>query len=119
MSRPCDRCSAKPAEYDSANDNPMCAEVQMGFGVLAWLCLDCRFKWHNFITSHSEIRNYSRSAFKLDAWRARLNACGEGDIEQGLKLWEEVEDLDQQFAKEAQNWIENCPRDELSQSEEY
>lgn len=112
MPKECTRCGAgsEPdygAESIGTPENAMCGESNLGFGITAWVCCDCRIAWTEYIDSHPKLREFSKAAFKLETWKARLAATGEGDEEEGLERWGEVEDLEKEISTDGRAWLKS------------
>lgn len=109
--RPCDRCAAGNlagiSEYDDTEiQTPMCAEFHMAYGVVAWLCFDCRVSWYKEIEKLEAATEYEKAQFKLEFWKARV--CKEStnaDLEEGLSLLEEASKLESAINAHAYAWL--------------
>ncbi|MDB4490049.1 hypothetical protein N9045_00890 [bacterium] len=125
MSKPCGRCGAGDSEY---GDQPAyCAEVEVAFGLLAWLCFDCRKEYHRFAKSHPLNKEYGEALLSLEYWRdatesersmdedlERLNIDykGKSQLQKGVALWNKVDDLQNKVNEVANQWMISDP-DEL------
>jgi hypothetical protein len=107
--RPCDRCGAGNIEYlpeDNKITNALCAEVQLAFGLIAWLCHDCRKHWHVFIKNHPSNRHYMIVQLELEFWKARIGPFTPIEsLEDGKRLINIVEDLENRINEIANEWM--------------
>jgi len=106
--RPCDRCGAGNIEYLQGNklQTPLCAEVQMAFGLIAWLCHDCRKQWHKFFKNLEMHREYTLMQVRIEFWRARIGPqTPEEELQQGLDLVSSLEDLELKINEIANEWL--------------
>jgi len=111
--RPCERCGAEEDDYDSKPDT-MCTEVQMAFGVLAWLCFDCRKKWHQAMKSQILSKQYSEASLRFEHWKLVVAANGSGTIDDGIRLWQNLDALELKLNNFSHEWLiqdvgENSP----------
>ncbi|MHA2401347.1 MAG: hypothetical protein ACXADH_00030 [Candidatus Kariarchaeaceae archaeon] len=112
MSKPCGRCGAGDSEY---GDQPAyCAEVEVAFGLLAWLCFDCRKEYHRFAKSHPLNKEYGEALLRFEFWRDHLPETTPRDIaiEEGIALWNKVDDIQLKVNEVANQWMISDP-DEL------
>lgn len=111
MSKPCGRCGAGDAEY---GETPAyCAEVEVAFGLLAWLCFDCRKEYHRFAKNHQLNKQYGEALLRLEFWRDTISPdTPPEEIEVGIKLWNIVDDLQSKVNDVANQWMISDP-DEL------
>ena len=108
--RPCDKCGAGDIEYTKhkPKEHPLCREVQMAFGLVAWLCIDCRREWHKFVKNHELNRKYMKAQMALEFWKARVCPTTPPEsLEEGIKLIMEVDDLELLLNDEANKWLIN------------
>lgn len=107
--RPCDRCGAGNIEYmqeDNKIVNALCAEVQMAFGLIAWLCHDCRKQWHTFIKNHRCNREILIVQLELEFWKARVGPMSHPEqLEEGKRLLNIVEDMEIAINELANEWL--------------
>ena len=106
--RPCDRCGAGNIEYLQQNriQAPLCAEVQMAFGLIAWLCHDCRKQWHKYFKNLELNRKYTLMQVEIEFWRARLGpGAHESELTRGLNLVNSLEDLELNINEIANEWL--------------
>ena len=107
--RPCDRCGTGNIEYvpdDNKITNSLCAEVQMAFGLIAWLCHDCRKQWHVFIKNHKCSRQMLLIQLELEFWKARIGPdTNKSELSEGLRLLNIVEDLEIAINNLANEWL--------------
>lgn len=107
--RPCDRCGAGNMEYagDETIMSPLCAEVQIAFGLIGWLCHDCRKNWHTYIKNHSCHRKIMQAQLELEYWRSMLRAGSSTlpSLEEGKRLMDRVEDLELEANEIANRWM--------------
>lgn len=102
-SKLCDHCDAG----EHYEDTPaLCSETQMTANVHAWLCYNCRLAWMKYIRHHPIAKLYSTTMFRFEHYKIRLAATGEGKVEEGLRLLQEVDDIDDKMAKLAESWLE-------------
>ena len=108
-SRPCERCGVTlNLEYSiqSANSyDPMCMEVVLAYGILAWLCFDCRKDWHKVYKSHRLSKEYSEASIRLEHWRSLLTAGKDVQIDDGIKLWSNIDSLEMRLNNYANEWL--------------
>jgi hypothetical protein len=107
MDRACERCGAiDGSDYDS-DDRPaaMCVEIQIAYGVMAWLCFDCRKQWYSKIRSEMLSKQYSETTLRFEHWKALVAAKGKGDIEDGLNLWRQLDELENKLNALAHEWL--------------
>jgi len=125
MSKPCGRCGAGDSEY---GDQPAyCAEVEVAFGLLAWLCFDCRKEYHRFAKSHPLNKEYGVALLSLEYWRdtiespsiedrdmerLNLDMKGKSPLQIGIALWNNVDDIQNKVNEVANQWMISDP-DEL------
>lgn len=121
--KPCDRCGA--CDDDGRNSNPygedfeqddhdqepaMCAEVHVAFGLVSWLCHNCRKEYHRFAKNHPLNQEYGEAALRLEFWKARVGPETPPDsIEEGLELWRKVEQLELGINESANEWLITDP----------
>lgn len=105
--RPCDRCGAGNVEY--AKDRiraALCGEVQMAFGLIAWLCHDCRKQWHKSYRDLPLHREYVLCQVEIEFWRARLGTTTpDSELERGINLANRLEDLELKINEIANHWL--------------
>lgn len=106
--RPCERCEAtlQNAEYGSAY-NPMCAETQIAHGVITWLCFDCRKAWHYQLKKSNLTKEYSIASLKLEHWKTLLAFQGMVTLEEGLKLWNDLDAIESRLSAFASQWLKD------------
>ncbi len=125
MSKPCGRCGAGDSEY---GDQPAyCAEVEVAFGLLAWLCFDCRKEYHRFAKSHPLNKEYGVALLSLEYWRdtiespsiedrdmerLNLDMKGKSPLQIGIALWNNVDDI-QNKVNEVGESVDDIRPDEL------
>ena len=121
--KPCDRCGA--FDGGGSDDNPyneefgeqeeekepaMCAEVHVAFGLVSWLCHNCRKEYHRFAKNHHLNRQYGEAAMRLEFWKARVGPETPPDaLDEGLAAWGEVEDLELKINESANHWLISDP----------
>lgn len=106
--RPCDRCGAvEEDEFDSESDSyhPMCVESAIAYGVLAWLCFDCRKSWHKLYKSQHLTKEYSEASLKFEFWKSQVSAGRESNIDEGLTLWKNLDLLEIKLNNFANEWL--------------
>lgn len=125
MGKPCGRCGAGDSEY---GDQPAyCAEVEVAFGLLAWLCFDCRKEYHRFAKSHPLNKEYGEALLSLEYWRdatesersmdedlerLKIDYKGKSQLQKGIALWNNVDDIQNKVNEVANQWMISDP-DEL------
>jgi len=101
--RCCDRCGAGD---DKSKPNPMCGEVQLAFGLVSWICHDCRKDWHRMFKGHELQKAYAHASFELEFWKARVGTkTPEDQLAKGLELWDKVDDLEMKINEVANQWL--------------
>lgn len=108
--RPCDRCGAGTFDHDEYNEkiieHPLCSEFQMAYGVIAWLCLNCRKDWLKVIEKQSLNTQFTEAQFRLEFWRARVGSnTPEDAVEVGLQLVRNVAQIERQISLLAHEWL--------------
>lgn len=121
----CDRCGA--CDHAPSHDNPyqedygvrddsedsvpaMCAEVHVAFGLVSWLCHDCRKEYHRFAKNHPLNQEYGEAALRLEFWKARVGPeTPEDQIDEGIRLWKAVEELELRINEAANEWLITDP----------
>ena len=109
--RPCERCCATIdtdfGSDGSENYHPMCTEIVLAYGVVSWICYDCRKDWHRVINENPLTKEYSEVSLRYDYWKATVAASGQGDVEFGLQLWKQLDDLERKLNNFANQWIKD------------
>lgn len=107
MERACERCGADDtSDYESDNrPAAMCGEIQIAYGVIAWLCFDCRKQWHAKIRNEMLSKQYSETTLRFEHWKAVVAAKGDGDIEEGLGYWRQLDQLETKLNALAHEWL--------------
>lgn len=115
--RPCERCGNADKmgdaaddlyEVDTYNNRPpaLCSEIQMAFGLLGWLCHDCRKEYHRMAKNSPLTIQYGEASLRLDFWKARVGPSTPPDhIKEGLVLWRQVEKLEREISEVANQWL--------------
>ena len=117
--RPCVRCgnadklgSMGPSDdewRDDEDDNKvpaLCSEVQMAFGLIGWLCHDCRKEYFRLAKDSPLTQEYGEAVFKLEFWKARIGPdTPQESLEEGLGLWREVEKIELKVNLAANKWL--------------
>lgn len=109
--KPCSRCGAGIVDEDYNDDDKkvqaaLCGEVQMAFGLIAWLCHECRRQWHRSIKEHRLHREYMRASLALDFWKSRIGpGTDNSELDKGLRLLDIVEDLELEINNFANEWL--------------
>ena len=115
--RPCERCGnfdqlhgGSPQEdWDNQEEEripALCSEVQMAFGLLGWLCHDCRKEYHRMAKDHPLTEKYGEACLSLEFWKARVGSeTPEDDLQKGLELWRTVEGLERKVNQIANEWL--------------
>lgn len=113
MNRPCDRCSAG-SNWDSDSEYNQslpayCTEVHIGFGIVSWLCFDCRKGFHVFMRDSPLMRDHSKVSMELDFWKARINHDTPDDyLIKGQTLLERIELLESCINHNIDKWLASC-----------
>jgi len=106
----CERCHAAPDDYDDkASAQIRLGEVQTNYGILTFLCFDCRREWQRVINSSPVMREYSETAFRLEHWRVYHPRTGQGDVEAGVQFVRKLNELDEKLYNETVSWIKDGP----------
>lgn len=109
LPRPCDRCGAgsDSGQFEPSITHPMCQEFQLAYGVVAYLCFECRSQWHKVIDLHEASDRYSEAKFKLEFWQAQVSAGSPEHrrVEDGLRLWKDVRNIEEEIRKMASRWL--------------
>jgi|19_taG_2_1085344.scaffolds.fasta_scaffold01462_2 hypothetical protein len=101
--RTCERCGTGG---DELKPNPMCGEVQLAFGLVTWICYDCRKDWHRMFKSHKLQATYSEATLRLEFWKARIGeTTSKEEIDEGIKLLKTVDNLELQVNEVANAWL--------------
>lgn len=112
MDKPCDRCNSgggwsnnDESSY-SADVPPYCAEVQLGFGIISWLCLDCRKSFRRLMLSDSLMTSHAMVSLKLDFWKTRVHhTTPDSYLEAGLNLLSELESIESLVNDNVIKWL--------------
>lgn len=106
MYKACDRCgSSDNDEYDTI-EPCMCAEVQIAFGLIAWLCHSCRKEFHRFIKDHPISKEYGEATLKFEFWKARVGPDSDPSfVNEGLALWKSIDELELKMNETANRWL--------------
>lgn len=108
--RPCERCGATlESEYGCEQYHPMCSETVLAYGVVSWICYDCRKDWHSESKDQQLSREYSEASLRFEFWKASVHAKGEGDVEEGLRLWRILDELEVKLNRFASEWLVSDP----------
>ena len=111
LPRPCDRCNAGDlsgiSEYtDLEIETVMAMEFQMSYGIVSWLCLDCRMEWYELIQGHPLTREYELASFKLEFWRSRVGEqTPPQELDTGIELLNNVNSLEDKMNKLTRDWL--------------
>lgn len=103
--RPCDRCGAGTIDNDYSQERevaPMCAEFHMAYGVIAWLCFDCRASWYKAVDEMQLMKEYEEESFRLEHWK---NIVAGGEVEEGLEILQRVTGLERSINRYAYKWL--------------
>jgi hypothetical protein len=130
VGKPCDRCGAVdkvkmpfPEQeewqididqgYEEVEKPPaMCGEVHISFGLVSWLCHDCRKEYHRFAKDHSLNIPYGDASLRLEFWKNRVGPETDPTaIEEGIELWRVVDGLERQINLSANEWLVSSPDD--------
>lgn len=105
--RPCERCGATldTEDYGSEKYHPMCAETQIAYGIIAWMCFECRKSWHREMKNQMLSKQYSEASLRFEYWKAVIAAKGEGNIEEGLRLWRDLDAIEVKLNNFANEWL--------------
>lgn len=109
--RPCERCGAvlDHEEYGAERYHPMCNETVIAYGVVTWICYDCRKDWYREAKDQQLSREYSEASLRYEFWKDTVAAKGEGDVEEGLRLWRALDALEVKLNKFASEWLISDP----------
>lgn len=101
--RCCERCGSG---NDKSKPDAMLGEVQLAFGLVSWICHDCRKDWHRMFKSHALQRNYSEASMRLEFWKARVGPDTPPEaVNEGIKLLFAMDDLELKINSIAQTWL--------------
>ena len=101
--RCCDRCGDGD---DASKPDPMCGEIQLAFGLVTWICHDCRKDWHRMFKTHKLQRKYSEASLRLEFWKARVGEkTPESEVNNGIELLLKVDDLELEINDVANAWL--------------
>jgi len=119
--RACERCGnfdvrsdgGGPFDGMESNDEEtneripaLCSEVQMAFGLLAWLCHDCRKAYFKMSKNHELTREYGEASLRLEFWKARIGEnTPKSEVVEGLELWQMVDSLERKMNDFANEWL--------------
>lgn len=107
--RPCDRCGCGEAidEYAITQpQQPLCCEFQLGYGVISWLCFNCRRDWIKVIDSSHLLEKYGELSFRLEFWRLCLGPSSpDSEEERGLSLHRDLNSCEKEIKEFAYQWI--------------
>lgn len=104
-SRPCERCGAVESDEFTENSyHPMCHEVQIAYGVLAWLCFDCRKSWYKIIKCQKLSKEYAETSLRFEHWKATISTKN-NDVLDGLSLWQSLDKLEIKLNEFANEWL--------------
>ena len=109
VARPCERCGAGTIDNDYSSEviiSPMCAEVHLANGSVAWICFDCRKEWHHVLNSSELRKQYEEASFRYEFWKDTLSELtATEDLEYGLSLYRHVSELANEITKYANKWL--------------
>jgi hypothetical protein len=91
-----------------SDDRPaaLCSEVRLAYGLVAWLCHDCRKEYFRETKNHPLSEKYGEASLRLEFWKARIGPGTSADgIEEGLKLWKIVEGIEREINAVACKWL--------------
>lgn len=111
--RPCDRCGVRWGDFGDGEISldshiryhPMSAEVKMAYGIVAWLCYDCRKAWHKDVKNNILSKQYSEAMLEFEYWKSIISSKGEGNFEEGLGLFRKLDDLELKLNDFANEWL--------------
>lgn len=109
--KPCDRCGACNKDVNAYDDfeeqePAMCAEVHVAFGLVSWLCFNCRREYHRFSKSHPLNRIYGEASLSFSFWESRVGPnTPSNSINEGLELWRNVENIEMMINEAANKWL--------------
>lgn len=114
MNRPCDRCNAgsgwdnQPYDGDT-NTVSYCNEVHIGFGIVSWLCLDCRKNLHDIMKNDSLMKSHGLISMKLDFWKSRVHhSTPDTYLDKGLELLSELYSIESLVNDNIEKWLESA-----------
>jgi len=101
--RCCERCGAGE---NASKPDPLCLEVQMAFGLVAWLCHDCRKEWYRHAKNLPIQSKYAEAALRLEFWKACIGVGTPSEsINEGLELWHGVDACEKEINDYANEWL--------------
>lgn len=106
--RGCERCGAGSEDFGENEDSvraAMCDQVQFVHGHMAFACFDCRKMWASRLTTDKTAKEYQITAFRLDCWKIKLAAKGEGDMKAGETLWQQLEALENELVQKVEAFM--------------
>src|SRR4051812_8674224 len=105
--RPCDRCGCgDTTPYGDGQQQPLCCEFQLGYGIISWLCFDCRRAWIKIMEANQLGQQYSEKAFELEFWKNRVGeTTPESEFTRGLQLYRELCDVEKRIKNFATGWL--------------
>ncbi len=107
--RPCDRCNCGgSATYElEGQQQPLCYEFQLGYGIISWLCFDCRRTWIKVMEASKLSDLYQEKAFELEFWKSRVGeSTPAAELSTGLGLYRELCELEKRVKNFATGWLE-------------
>ncbi len=112
----CERCKIAPDRKDYGGDFDQesaaavrLAEINTNFGVIAFMCLNCRREWVRYLNGSAIMKAYSEAGFKLAHWQTFHRRTGKGSLDEGLGLFRTVNNMDEGVYQEAMDWIKAGP----------
>jgi len=101
----CERCNAGGNESYQDSD-PRCGEIQLAYGFIAWLCFSCRREWIRKQRLHEATARFSEASLRLEHWKAQVSATGKADIEDGLRLYKNLDMIEREMLHLAEQFME-------------
>ena len=121
VGKPCDRCGAFDGKQvnlygdgegldEEERESAMCAEVHVAFGLISWLCHNCRKEYHRFTKNHPLDQKYSEATLRLEFWKARIGPDTPQEmIDDGIELLRAMEALESGINESANRWLISDP----------
>ena len=112
--KPCERCGAFDGKADDSykefgqddKEPSMCSEVHVAFGLISFLCYNCRKEYHRFAKGHPHNRKYGEIMLRLEFWKDRVGSDTRPEsIDEGLQYFHEIEDLELKINEVANHWF--------------
>jgi len=100
------RCCERCGDGDNMErPEPMLAEVHLAFGVVCWICFNCRKDWHRMFKEHPQSKVYTHAQIKMELWKTRCDLGKIDKPDEGIKLMDEIEDIEIEINQLANAWL--------------